>query len=70
MGGNRMKQPRQLIQLFVVAIGPLAGILANTPIVATLIPVVEAWCQRRGLPAIARVAAPLHRHHSGGHPSL
>ncbi|MCY4236073.1 MAG: SLC13 family permease [Cyanobacteria bacterium MAG CAR2_bin_4] len=50
MGGNRMKQPRQLIQLFVVAIGPLAGILANTPIVATLIPVVEAWCQRRGLP--------------------
>ncbi|MCY4331134.1 MAG: SLC13 family permease [Cyanobacteria bacterium MAG CAR1_bin_15] len=58
MGGNRMKQPRQLIQLFVVAIGPLAGILANTPIVATLIPVVEAWCQRRGLPP-SRVLLPL-----------
>ena len=58
MGGNRMKQPRQLIQLFVVAIGPLAGILANTPIVATLIPVVEAWCQRRGLPP-SRLLLPL-----------
>ena len=58
MGGNRMKQPRQLIQLFVLAIGPLAGILANTPIVATLIPVVEAWCQRRGL-APSRLLLPL-----------
>ncbi|MCY3536575.1 MAG: SLC13 family permease [Cyanobacteria bacterium MAG IRC3_bin_20] len=58
MGGNRMKQPRQLIQLFVVAIGPLAGILANTPIVATLIPVVEAWCQRRGL-SPSRLLLPL-----------
>ena len=58
MGGNRMKRPRQLIQLFVVAIGPLAGILANTPIVATLIPVVEAWCQRRGLPP-SRLLLPL-----------
>ncbi|MXW41309.1 MAG: SLC13 family permease, partial [Synechococcus sp. SB0668_bin_15] len=58
MGGNRMKHPRQLIQLFVLAIGPLAGILANTPIVATLIPVVEAWCQRRGLPP-SRLLLPL-----------
>ncbi len=58
MGGNRMKRPQQLIQLFVVAIGPLAGILANTPIVATLIPVVEAWCQRRGLPP-SRLLLPL-----------
>lgn len=58
MGDNQMKQPRQLIQLFVVAIGPLAGILANTPIVATLIPVVEAWCQRRGLPP-SRLLLPL-----------
>jgi len=58
MGGNHMKQPRQLIQFFVVAIGPLAGILANTPIVATLIPVVEAWCQRRGL-SPSRLLLPL-----------
>ena len=58
MGGNRMKRPQQLIQLFVVTIGPLAGILANTPIVATLIPVVEAWCQRRGL-SPSRLLLPL-----------
>ena len=58
MGGDRMRQPRQLIELFVVAIGPLAGILANTPIVATLMPVVESWCQRRGI-APSRLLLPL-----------
>ena len=32
---------------FVIA--PVSGVVPNTPVVASLLPVVEGWCQRRGI---------------------
>ncbi|TGG84880.1 MAG: SLC13 family permease [Aphanocapsa feldmannii 277cI] len=58
MGGDDMRSQGSLMRLFVIWIGPLAGVLANTPIVASLIPMVENWCRRRGIPA-SRLLLPL-----------
>ncbi len=42
----------------VTAVGPVSAFVPNTPIVATLLPVIEGWCQRRGI-SPSKVLLPL-----------
>jgi len=44
--------------LMAFVIAPVSGVVPNTPVVASLLPVVESWCQRRGI-APSRVLLPL-----------
>ena len=39
-------------------IAPVSGVVPNTPVVASLLPVIENWCHRRGL-SPSRVLLPL-----------
>jgi di/tricarboxylate transporter len=47
-----------MIALLVGVVGPISGFIPNTPIVATLLPVLENWCHRRGI-SPSRVLLPL-----------
>jgi di/tricarboxylate transporter len=47
-----------MVGLLAAVVGPLSGFIPNTPIVATLLPVLEGWCHRRGI-APSKVLLPL-----------
>ena len=49
VGSEAIRTPRRMIMLLVAVVSPLSGFIPNTPIVATLLPVLENWCQRRGV---------------------
>ncbi|MEB3247428.1 MAG: SLC13 family permease, partial [Synechococcus sp.] len=53
-----IRSPRRLIALMAFVIAPVSGIVPNTPVVASLLPVVENWCHRRGI-SPSRVLLPL-----------
>ena len=55
---DAVRSPRRMIALMVGVVAPVSGFIPNTPIVATLLPVVESWCHRRGV-APSRVLLPL-----------
>ncbi|MEB3350007.1 MAG: SLC13 family permease [Cyanobacteriota bacterium] len=58
IGSDAIRSPQRMIALMVVVVAPLSGFIPNTPIVATLLPVLEAWCQRRGF-SPSKVLLPL-----------
>ena len=58
IASERIRTPRRLIALMAFVIAPVSGIVPNTPVVASLLPVVENWCYRRGL-SPSRVLLPL-----------
>lgn len=47
-----------MVGLLTLVVGPISGVVPNTPIVASLLPVLETWCQRRRI-APSRVLLPL-----------
>ncbi|MEB3165301.1 MAG: SLC13 family permease [Cyanobacteriota bacterium] len=47
IGSESIRSPRRMIALLVGVVGPVSGFIPNTPIVATLLPVLEGWCRRR-----------------------
>jgi di/tricarboxylate transporter len=47
-----------MIALMVGVVAPLSAFVPNTPIVATLLPVLEGWCHRRGI-SPSKVLLPL-----------
>ena len=49
LGSESVRTPRRMILLLVAVVSPLSGFIPNTPIVATLLPVLENWCHRRGV---------------------
>jgi len=49
LGSESVRTPRRMILLLVAVVSPLSGFIPNTPIVATLLPVLENWCHRRGI---------------------
>ena len=49
---------RRLIALLGFVVAPISGVVPNTPVVATLLPVIEAWCNRRRI-SPSRVLLPL-----------
>ena len=58
IASERIRSPRRLIALMAFVIAPVSGIVPNTPVVASLLPVVETWCHRRGI-SPSRVLLPL-----------
>jgi di/tricarboxylate transporter len=58
IGSDAIRSPRRMIALLVTVVGPISGFIPNTPIVATLLPVLENWCQRRGI-SPSRVMLPM-----------
>ena len=58
IASDRIRSPRRLIALMAFVIAPVSGIVPNTPVVASLLPVMENRCQRRGI-SPSRVLLPL-----------
>jgi len=58
IGSDAVRSPKRMIALMVAAVGPVSAFVPNTPIVASLLPVIESWCQRRRI-APSKVLLPL-----------
>ena len=58
IASENIRTPRRLIALLGFVVAPISGIVPNTPIVASLLPVIETWCVKRKL-SPSRVLLPL-----------
>jgi di/tricarboxylate transporter len=58
IGSDAVRSPKRMIVLLSAVVGPVSAFVPNTPIVASLLPVVEGWCQRRRI-APSKVLLPL-----------
>ena len=58
IASDAVRSPRHLIMLLVGVVAPISGFIPNTPIVATLLPILDNWCQRRGI-SPSRVMLPM-----------
>ena len=54
----RIRSPRRLIALLGLVVAPISGVVPNTPVVASLLPVIESWCAKRNI-SPSRVLLPL-----------
>ncbi|HRD41141.1 MAG TPA: SLC13 family permease [Prochlorococcaceae cyanobacterium AMR_MDS_5431] len=50
IGSESVQTSRRMIILFSTLIAPISALIPNTPIVSTLLPVIEGWCRRRNVP--------------------
>ncbi len=55
---DQINSPRRLIALLGLVVAPISGVVPNTPVVASLLPVIESWCVRRRV-SPSRVLLPL-----------
>ncbi|MEB3184520.1 MAG: SLC13 family permease [Cyanobacteriota bacterium] len=58
IGSDAVRSPRRMIALMAAVVGPVSAFVPNTPIVASLLPVVESWCHRRRI-SPSKVLLPL-----------
>ncbi len=58
IASQRIKTTRRFIALLAFLIAPISGIVPNTPVVASLLPLVEGWCQKRKI-SPSKVLLPL-----------
>ena len=58
LSSENIKTPRKLISLITFLIAPISGIVPNTPVVASLLPLIEGWCERRNI-SPSKVLLPL-----------
>ena len=58
IASERIRTPRRMVGLLALVVGPISGVVPNTPIVASLLPVLETWCHKRHI-APSRVLLPL-----------
>jgi len=58
IASERIRSSRRMVALLTLVVAPISGIVPNTPIVASLLPVLETWCRRRRI-APSRVLLPL-----------
>ncbi len=58
ISSENIKTPRKLIFLITFLIAPISGIVPNTPVVASLLPLIEGWCERRNI-SPSKVLLPL-----------
>ncbi|MCP9858577.1 MULTISPECIES: SLC13 family permease [unclassified Cyanobium] len=58
IGSDAVRSPKRMIALMVGVVAPISSFIPNTPIVATLLPVIEGWCHRRGV-SPSKVLLPL-----------
>ncbi len=47
IGSDAIRTPKRMIVLLSAVVGPVSAFVPNTPIVASLLPVIEGWCHRR-----------------------
>ena len=67
IASESIRTPRRLIALLGLVVAPVSGVVPNTPVVASLLPVVEGWCMKRKL-SPSRVLLPLSRELGRGCP--
>ncbi len=58
IASHRIRSTKRLIALLAFLIAPISGIVPNTPVVASLLPLVEGWCQKRKI-SPSKVLLPL-----------
>lgn len=58
ISSDAVRSPRRMIAQMVGVVAPISGFITNPPIVATLLPVLEGWCHRRGI-SPSKVLLPL-----------
>jgi di/tricarboxylate transporter len=58
LASPRIRTPTQLMAVLGFVVAPISGLIPNTPIVAILMPVLQGWCQRRGV-SPSRILMPL-----------
>ncbi|SBO41863.1 conserved membrane protein of unknown function [Cyanobium sp. NIES-981] len=58
IGSDAVRSPRRMILLLTALVGPVSAFVPNTPIVASLLPVIEGWCHRRRI-SPSKVLLPL-----------
>ena len=58
IGSDAVRSPKRMIAVMVAAVGPVSAFVPNTPIVASLLPVIEGWCHRRRI-SPSKVLLPL-----------
>ena len=58
IGSDAVRSPKRMIVLLSAVVAPVSAFVPNTPIVASLLPVVEGWCHRRGI-SPSKVLLPL-----------
>ncbi|TCD55561.1 SLC13 family permease [Synechococcus sp. BS55D] len=58
IASERIRSSRRMVALLTLIVAPISAVVPNTPIVASLLPVLESWCRRRRI-APSRVLLPL-----------
>ena len=58
IASERIRSPRRMVGLLALVVAPISGVVPNTPIVASLLPVLETWCHKRRV-APSRILLPL-----------
>ncbi len=58
IASERIRSSRRLVALLSLVVAPISGVVPNTPVVASLLPVIEAWCNRRKI-SPSKVLLPL-----------
>lgn len=58
IASERIRSSRRMVALLTLVVAPISAVVPNTPIVASLLPVLESWCRRRRI-APSRVLLPL-----------
>ena len=58
IGSDAVRSPKRMIVLLSAVVGPVSAFVPITPIVASLLPVVEGWCHRRRI-SPSKVLLPL-----------
>lgn len=58
IASERIRSSRRMVALLALVVAPISAVVPNTPIVASLLPVLESWCRRRRI-APSRVLLPL-----------
>ena len=58
IGSDAVRSPKRMIALMTAVVGPVSAFVPNTPIVASLLPVLESWCHRRRI-SPSKVLLPL-----------
>ena len=58
IASERIRSSRRMVALLSLVVGPISSVVPNTPVVASLLPVIETWCHRRRI-SPSRVLLPL-----------
>ena len=58
IASDNIKTTRRFIAFLGFIIAPISGVVPNTPVVASLLPLVEGWCERRNI-SPSKVLLPL-----------